>query len=152
VQRVVQAHRVGRVRVTACAITASENPRAGDPPKMFAEFTELLDRVGLAKVEILKPMGYWGVSFWNQALWTSNEMRELEQAIHAVLAPSLPMDDTSDQRRWRNTKCDVQMVWTHVWHDTDALLTNDQPILRKADALAELGAKVESPAACVSGL
>ncbi len=151
-EQVVQAHRDGGVRLTVCAMTASENPRSGDPPKTFPEFTALLERVGLSEVEILKPIGYWSVSFWGQALWTSDEMRKLEQEIHHVLAPNLLMDDMSDDRRWRNTKCDVQMVWTHVWHDTGVLLTSDTAILRKAGALAALGANVESPKALAEGL
>jgi hypothetical protein len=55
-------------------------------------------------------MGYWNITYWGQALWVNEEMKELEGRIHAVLAPSRAMDDDSDHRRWINTKCDVQFV------------------------------------------
>lgn len=97
-------------------------------------------------------MGYWDVTYWGQALWVGNEMQQLERKIHAVLAPNLDMDDDSNKRRWINTKCDVQFVWTHVWHKTNALVTSDEGILGKADPLAALGATVKSPASAVASL
>lgn len=85
-------------------------------------------------------MGYWNEGYWGEFLWASEEGIALDKKIHEILAPGLDPDDTSDLRRWRNVKCDVLIFWTHIWHSTDALLTNDKRIIKKAQQLAELGA------------
>lgn len=64
--RIVGEHRAGGLRLVVAATTASENPRKGSPPKTWPQFTDLLGRVGLAEVEILKPMAYWDVTFWGR--------------------------------------------------------------------------------------
>ena len=107
------------------AITASENPQKRSPPKTWPEFHDLLARIGLADAEILKPMWYWDVTFWDEGLWVDDNMVGLESSVHAILFPSLRMDDHSDERRWRNAKCDVQMVWTAMWNDVEVLITGD---------------------------
>jgi hypothetical protein len=150
-RRIVEAFRCGRLELVAAAISASENAPPGSK-KAFELFTDRLDRIGLAHLRVLHPMGYWGVTFWNEALWVNDEMEKLEAKIHAVLAPNLRMDDDSNYRKWINTKCDVQMVWCHLWHKTDALVTSDGDILSKVEALAPLKATVKSPAAVVGEL
>jgi hypothetical protein len=144
-RRIVEKFRRGHLELVAAAISASENAPPGTE-KAFELFIDRLGRIGLAGIRLLHPMGYWGVTFWNQALWVNDEMKELEARIHAILAPNLAMDDGSNHRKWVNTKCDVQMVWCHLWHQTDALITSDGDILSKADALVGLGATVQSPA------
>ena len=92
-------------------------------------------------------MGYWDVTFWDHALWVDDEMKELELKVHRTLAPNFDMEDKSDERKWRNIKCDVQVVWTALWHKADTLVTSDKPILAKARRLGVLGLRVLSPAA-----
>lgn len=150
-RRIVETFRRGRLELVAAAMSASENAPPGSE-KAFELFTDRLSRIGLADLRLLHPMGYWNVTFWNRALWVNDEMKELEAKIHAILAPNLDMDDDSNHRKWINTKCDVQMVWCHLWHKTDGLITSDGNILSKADALAELGATVQSPAMVVGEL
>lgn len=137
-RRIVSVARTERHRLVVAAITASENPRKGSPPKTWPEFTDLLARVGLADVEILKPMGYFGVTFWGEALWVGDEMSDLESIIHDILFPTLRMDDDSDEGRWRNAKCDVQVVWTAMWNGVDVLVTSDQRIVSRAPELAAI--------------
>jgi hypothetical protein len=99
-------------------------------------------------------MGYWGEDFWREALWADSDPRmgELEREIHDVLA-QLSHGRQDRHEKWRNTRCDVHVVWAHVWQGTDALLTNDHDdILSKADTLSKLGANVESPEAFPSRL
>jgi hypothetical protein len=150
-RRIIETFRRGRLELVAAAISASENAPLGSD-KAFELFTDRLNRIGLADLRLLHPMGYWGVTFWNRALWVNDEMTGLEAKIHAILAPNLDMDDDSNHRKWINTKCDVQMVWCHLWHKTDALITSDAGILSKADALAGLGVTVQSPASVVAEL
>jgi hypothetical protein len=149
--RIRAAARRGQFEVGVAGISASENPkrRCGNS---FTEFKELLSRVGLADARVLPPMGYYDVTFWDQSLWVNDEMTRLERSIHGILAPNLAMDDMSNRRKWLNTKCDVQVVWTHIWHKTDALVTSDGGIARKSAVLAKLGARVYLPASFVATL
>jgi hypothetical protein len=56
--RIVSDFRACGHQMAVAAITASENPRRGSPPKTWLEFSDLLARAGLADVEILRPMAY----------------------------------------------------------------------------------------------
>lgn len=145
-RQVVAGFRNGSYELVGAAITASENPRADASPKTWEEFVDLLHRAELSGIRVLSPMGYWDVTFWDRALWVDEEMEELERKVHQILAPNFGMNDKTDEWRWRNTKCDVQVVWSALWHKADLLVTSDKGILSKAEALAGLGATVISPA------
>jgi hypothetical protein len=149
--RILAAARGGSFEIGVAAISASENPRRGCG-RSFAEFKELLARVGLVDARVLPPMAYYDVTFWGHSLWVNDEMLRLERRIHSVLAPNLAMDDMRNRRKWLNTKCDVQVVWTHIWHKTDVLVTSDEGIARKSATLATLGANVYLPSAFVATL
>ena len=138
--------------VVVPAITASENPKRGSAPKTWDEFVDLLRRAGLSNARVLSPMGYWDVTFWDHALWVDDEMKELEVKVHRTLAPDFDMADRTNDRKWRNVKCDVQVVWTAAWHGVDTLITGDNPILSKAGKLGGLGIEAQSPAAFAANL
>ena len=142
-RQVVAAWRRGEFELVVAAITASENARPGGEPS-FETFEELRKRAGVADARLLPPMMIWEITYWGEALWTDEESRGLEAKVHAILAPGLAMDDRTDPYRWLNVKCDVQLVWTAIWHRVDVLVTRDGDILKKADALADLGANVQS--------
>lgn len=141
-RRVLAADIRRELEVVVGAIVASENARPGEEPS-WAEFEALCQRAGVADAKVLPTLGYWGVMYWGHALWSDEDSLALEARIHAVLAPGLAMDDQSDMRKWLNVKCDVLTVWTHVFHKTDALVTNDRRLYNKAHALTELGANVK---------
>jgi hypothetical protein len=144
---IVADSRAGGLVLAVAAITASENPRKGSPPKTWPEFADLLSRVGLTDAEILKPMAYWGVTFWGQGLWVGDDMIALETQIHSVLFPSFAVDDDSDPRRWRNAKCDVQVVWTAMWNRVDVLITSDRRIVERGPRLASIRpVEIQTPA------
>lgn len=136
--------------VVVPAITASENPKRGSAPKTWDEFVDLLRRAGLSNARVLSPMGYWDVTFWDHALWVDDEMKELEVKVHRTLAPGFNIEDRTNEHKWRNIKCDVQVVWTAIWHRVDTLITGDKPILSKTDELRELGIEAQSPAGFIA--
>lgn len=73
--------------------------------------------------------------------------KEVDEAFElGRLTNAAKFPDLSRRPRWRNTKCDVQVVWSALWHKADVLVTSDKGILSKAAALAGLGATVMSPA------
>lgn len=140
--RMLAAWRRDEFDLVVGAIAASENARPGKKPS-FEAFERLQENAGVADARLLPPMMIWGVTYWGNALWTDDEARALEAKVHTILAPDLAMNDSSDLYRWLNVKCDVQLVWTAIRHRVDVLVTRDGGILKKAAALADLGANVQ---------
>lgn len=105
----------------------------------FNEFKERIARLGLADLELLEPMGYWDITFWDFSIWCDDSMELLERGIHEVLFPSVPFlwahhcadvgldPKTSHPNNWwRNAKCDVQAFWSHASRKRDVFVTSDQ--------------------------
>lgn len=153
IRRLVDAHAQGHVDVALVAISASERQRAGEVEN-FDRFRERLARLKLDHLSLLKPIGYFDLTFWDWSLWSDEAMIELEAKIHDVLFPnrsSLPPDGTPqlprDQRpdeywKWRNRKCDVLALWSHIYAGRDVFLTDDANFrkMTKLPALIALGA------------
>lgn len=150
--RLIVDRQASDYELVVAAISASENPKLGHAPKTWDEFVDLLRRAGLPGARILSPMAYWGVAFWGHALWVGDRMVELEKEVHRTLAPNFDMNERTDERKWRNVKCDVQVVWTALWHKVDVLITGDKPILSKAGAFGDRGLKILPPATFAANL
>ena len=135
----------GSIDLGVVAISASENQKGGYVSKTFKDFENKLSNAGLQGVEILSPMLYWGVGYWDHALWVDESMKALENKIHEVLFPGTPIESpVGDERtimKWRNNKCDVQLVWALIHHKWEILVTNDGNFHRKAKQLLPLGVK-----------
>ena len=156
IRLLMRYHAEGSVQLQVVAIGASERKPDGTYASNFSEFVEKLTAVGLGSVGILKPMGYWGVSFWGQGLWTNDEMVEFERKIHEVLFPEVEfkyedycrtrgIETDPNERidpRWRNAKCDVLALWSHIHHGGGIFVTSDLNFHKqsKKPALITLGA------------
>jgi hypothetical protein len=83
-------------------------------------------------------------------------MVNLERQIHEILHPRIEfnyadfcaakgIDRTArmPHTTWRNAKCDVQVAWSHIWYETDFLVSNDKNFVKKTKLprLVALGAK-----------
>jgi hypothetical protein len=161
VQAIAAAHGIGTTHVAVVAISASENPKTGAAPVMdFAEFQARLAHLGLSHLEILRPILYWDITFWDWAEWASPATAALARQLHAVLFPNDAFEyaDYCLQRgldpkapvdcRWRNHVCDVQAIWSHIRHGRDIFVTSDTNFhsATKKAALIALGAKaIEKP-------
>lgn len=147
------AHGDGRASVAVCAMSASENQKGAPPLTNYQEFKERLDRLGLAHLDVILPMAYLGVAFWDHALFAGEDELKVEERIHNVLFPNvefawadyatargLPVDGDLD-KDWRNKKCDVQMMWAHINSKRDVFVTNDMNFHRPQvlAALSSLG-------------
>jgi hypothetical protein len=155
VRDLVRRHEAGEVTLSIPAIMASERQRGGTYLSSFAEFTDRLERLGVEHLPLLNPMGYYGVSFWGHAIWAGDDMVRDEQTLHEILHPEIefryadycarrgldPMAMPPD-RRWRNAKCDVQVLWSHMHYVGDLLVTSDENFLKgtKLPQLIALGA------------
>lgn len=134
----LNARSLPSVHVCVPAIIASERGAGGSLLRDFGMFQQRLGELGLGGAELLLPMLYLNVSFLNYALLSDTEMEDLERQIHHVLFPELPFDYSAyrtavglsangeePDRHWRNAKCDVQVLWSHIWYKTDILVTAD---------------------------
>lgn len=131
VRALADAHAAGMAEVAVVAIAASEKQKDGKQLQNFADFEARLSALQLGHLEILNPMLYGGITFWDHSLWVSEPMVVLEKAIHEILFPTIKYlpehvearDD--DLRKWRNAKCDVQAYWAHVYGERDIFVTTD---------------------------
>lgn len=137
------------------AISASEWQLGDKRISTFSEFNERILVLGVRGVEILRPLGYWDVCFWDWAIWGSEEDFELEKRIHRVLFPNIPFDypeycesrditpnDQEMGRVWLNRKCDVLSMWSHIYYKGSVFVTSDRNYHKKSKkpALVKLGA------------
>jgi hypothetical protein len=67
------ADAAGNASVAVVAISASENQQGGGAIRNFGEFRERLSRLGLGHLEILPPLLYWDITFWDWSLWADRE-------------------------------------------------------------------------------
>jgi hypothetical protein len=135
-------------------MSASERKRDGDHAQSFDEFKNRVNNIGLSEVEILKPICYWGISFWDYCVWSDKETSRLEESIHKILFPTIEFEysdycrhrglNEEDKRifgRWLNKKCDVLIMWSHIWYKGDIFVTRDKRFLNtKKPELVKLGA------------
>ncbi len=154
-RHLIARHENKRIELRIPAIAASERQQGGTYFQNFSEFTARLDRLGLNGIPILPPMLYLGVAFFGQALLAGGPMIDLERQIHEILHPEMVFDyigycarrgiDPNANpldRKWLNAKCDVQIVWSHIYHGGGTLVTNDENFLKstKLSRLIGLGA------------
>jgi hypothetical protein len=136
------------------AISASERAKNGKFAVNFESFEKKLDELGLSCAEVLLPLCYFDIGFLGHCLLSDNDT--LESKIHAILFPKLPFlwtdycqtygrnpSDFASDRKWRNPKCDVLALWSHIHYGTDVFVTSDRNFHKpsKRPRLIALGAK-----------
>jgi hypothetical protein len=169
VRTLADAHAAGKASVAVVAMSASEKQQDGVYIKNFEEFRERLAGLDLSHLDILKPMAYWDIGFWDWCLWSGSDMVLLEKQIHTILFPNVAfswqdycrangLDPATsppprEYRKWRNRKCDVQAIWSHIHGKRDVFVTSDGKFFAatKRSALTSLGAKgIECPEDAIS--
>jgi hypothetical protein len=156
------AHQIGRASVALVAISASERQRAGGHLESFEEFKRRVAALGLGHLELVPPMLYFDVTFWDYSLWHDDAMQKQEEDIHKVLFPGIPFlwsdycaangldihSAGSQGKNWRNAKCDVQALWSHLHARRDVFVTSDKNFhlhSKKPQLLSLFNARVETP-------
>jgi hypothetical protein len=169
VRTLADAHAAGKVHVAVVAMSASEKQKDGRYIKNFEEYCERLAALGLAHLDILKPMAYWDICFWDWCLWSGPDMQSLEKQIHTILFPAVEFSwqdhcrangldpatssPSREYHKWRNCKCDVRAIWSHIHGKRDVFVTSDGKFFAatKRSALISLGAKgIECPEDAIS--
>ena len=162
IRQLIDAHEHGQADVALVAISASEKQR-GAPISNFLDFKDKLSRIGLDHLTLLKPIAHFDLTFWDWSLWSSDAIAAQAQRIHDVLFSTVPYmttttrDDEGDKAaeywKWRNAKCDVLAMWSHINEGRDVFVTRDDNFMKatKRPALVELGAgKILTPADAVA--
>ena len=167
-KELIQMRKNREINLRIVAMSASERKPKGTDLCNFSVFKERINRIGLSDVEILKPICYWDVSFWEYCIWSDKVMLQLEEDIHKILFPTIEfnyskyckhqglIEKTEDIcGKWVNRKCDVLIMWCHIWYKGDVFVTRDKQFFKetKKPLLEKLGAKeILCPAEAVSRL
>jgi hypothetical protein len=165
VRALADAHAVGTAHVAVVAMSASERQQHGSYLHDFKDFRGRLIDLGLSHLDILEPMCYFDITFFDWCLFSDRHMVALESQIHEILFPNVEFiwqdyccvtgldQKSSPTGRWRNCKCDVQAIWSHIQNKRDVFVTSDGNfhISAKKAGLIALGAKqIECPHRAVS--
>ncbi|MBC8276899.1 MAG: hypothetical protein H8E46_01600 [FCB group bacterium] len=157
IRELIKLHLEKKTKLGVVAISGSERNRERNYPNNYNEFQKRLENAGLENVDILLPMLYWDICFWDHGLLTNDQMEKLEREIHEILFPNIEYDikkfceinnlDLEDKnsplyQKWINMKCDVQMIWAHIYHKRDIFVTDDDNYRKesKLPALIKLAA------------
>lgn len=130
----------GEIDLAIPEVAAAERQRGGGYLETFGEFEARLSRAGFGGVKLLPVIAYFGVSFYGRGFYGgSDAMVRLEREIQNVLHPNVEFSleeycrnhgcdpsVPSVPAKWRNAKCDVQALWSHVHADRDYFVTRDR--------------------------
>jgi hypothetical protein len=173
-QCLVSLHDSGQITIRVSGIGASERRRGKTYAPNFSAFRERVSKLSQREFEILRPLGYWGITYWDWCLWSGEEtpLGELDRKIHLVLFPRTEFswqdyaktqgvdpkqsieDNSPEWQKWRNRKCDVLTMWCHIYYTGDIFVTNDKRFLgSRRTALINIGARnILNPGYAASGL
>jgi len=126
--------------VALLASSASERQLGGGHLSNINEFRERMNELGLGHLELLRPIGKYGLSFWGFGIYPSSEQKAREKLIFQTLFPNFPtswadyareenieVENLSSAKawKWRNRLCDVQAYWSHENAGREVFVTSD---------------------------
>jgi hypothetical protein len=143
------------VNIAVSCIGASERRRDGGYAKTFSEFQTKIAAAGLCSLELLPPIAYLDICYWDFAILPAQTDVSLERSIHDILFPDMAFSwaayamenglqlDRLDAK-WRNAKCDVLTLWCHIKHGSGVFVTSDGNFhaASKVEGLRAIGAGV----------
>jgi len=159
--KIISSYNLGNIEVSVPGIGASERLKGGSFAKSFTVFQERLRRISPKELDILKPLLYWDICYWDWSILAGEDTVDLERSIHNVLFPKhefawsdqakllgLDPSGAASQNhkkfiKWRNRKCDVLGLWCHIFYANDIFVTRDKNFHKKSKKplLINLGAK-----------
>ena len=158
VERLIKNHEDGKIKLRVVAISASEKKPDGTYASNFSEFRNRVAAIGLGQAEILKPLCYLGITYYNWCLAADEKtgpMENLERKIHEILFPQIQFSYREFCKKnridvksrpihpgWRNPKCDVLSLWSHIYYGSGIFVTMDNNfhMPMKKRSLISLGA------------
>lgn len=165
IRMLAEAHTAGKANVALVAVSAAEKRQFGSYFDDFDAFRDHLAAIDLARLEILKPIACFDISFPDWCIEADEAGAVLEKKIHDILFPQsefdwqdyadakgLDPDSVSPQGDWRRYKCAVLEMRAHISSKRDVFVTADDEFHKPAKkaALFALGAgQIERPAQAV---
>jgi hypothetical protein len=143
IRGLIDAHDNGRIEVGVLALAPSEKHRGRYYPETFRAFEERLDDLGIRHLPLVVPKLYLDIGFLDCALVAHDE-GDLERHLHEILHADVEFSyDAFCQARaidprapgwfgrqtWRNAKCDVLALWSHINDNRDVFVTTDETLL-----------------------
>jgi hypothetical protein len=165
IRSLADAYTAGKAKVAVVALSTAEKQQFGSYFDDFDSFRDHLAALDLLRLEILKPMAYFDISFSDWCIEPDETMQALEKKIHDILFPQSEFTwedyceehgidpDFSPRGDWRKRKCNVQSLWAHVQNKRDVFVTIDDSFQKPAtkSALIGLGAgHIEHPQQAVA--
>jgi hypothetical protein len=146
------------IRLGAC--TAAEKQTGGTYLEHINHFHERRAQAGLGHLDMLLAPGRWDMTFWDNAVYLSDEDAQQIQDIHAAMFPGMqyeppnPFDPAARAtQRWRNRIIDADLYWSHLKYNGDLFVTkNSKDFIDggRRDALLALGGRgIEVPTEAV---
>jgi hypothetical protein len=92
VKSLIKIYETGKIKLRVVAISASEKKRDGTYASNFSEFKNRVAAIGLGQTEILKPLCYLGITYYNWCVAADEKtgpMENLERKIHEILFPEI---------------------------------------------------------------
>ncbi len=155
IRTLICLHNDKQINLRVVGISASERKPNGTYASNFAEFKRKITAVGLGHVEILKPMGRVGVTYWDWCVAGDQQMIRLQRRIFEILFTKIEYEykEFCRQRRidpnnckmdaeYRNAMCDVVALWSHIYYGGGIFVTEDSNFHKKSknSKLMALGA------------
>jgi hypothetical protein len=168
IRELASAHSQERANVALVAMSASEKQKGGGYLNSFNSFERKVKELDLDHLGLVYPMCYNDISFSDACLVSDGPMAALEYEIHQVLFPNIEFDyfdfcasrgfqpgfDFSGESvKWRNAKCDVQALWSHINAKRDVFVTSDgdfHKASRKPNLIALGAGRIEYPKAAAT--
>ncbi|TNF99198.1 MAG: hypothetical protein EP297_06190 [Gammaproteobacteria bacterium] len=161
IQNLMDAHIKRIAEVGVVAISVFEDQHKDGHLERFSTFKEHIESLGLEKLELLYPMFYWDVTFWDASIKADDKAHTLESKVHNILYPDIPFlwtdychehgidpeSETLDEE-WRNAKCAVQSYWCHAIHGRHVFVTSNKNFYdesKKKKLLELAGGYIETP-------
>jgi hypothetical protein len=161
IRALAEAHTAGKANVALVALSVAAKHQFGSYFDDFDAFRDHLAALDLARLDILKPLACFDISFPDWYIEPDDAMAALEKQIHEILFPQsefdwqdyadandLDPDSLSPYGDWRRHKCAVLGMWSHIHNKRDVFVTVDEELHKpaKTSALVALGAgRIERP-------
>ena len=161
-RQLLALHDTELVALAVPGIGASERLPTGTYAPTFEQFHRRLRSLSAREIEILKPLAYYDITYWDWCVYAGDDLLILEEKIHRILFPrndfalkpesartGLGPDGSTaswaqELVKWRNRKCDTLGMWCHIHYQADGFVTRDGNFHKrsKKPQLIKLGAKL----------
>lgn len=164
VMALTQAHIDGKADVAVAAVSASERQPGDTYLDSYEVFRTRLAELGMDRLGEVHGLAYADLSYWDHALYSSDELQAREERIHRALFPNIPflwrdfataaaipLDGvkSAEAKRWRNAWCDRQMFWAHHNAGRDVFVTSDRNFAKLLAVPEFAGSRIMSPSDAV---